>query len=208
MKTLIRNWKAVVAFLLLVAAVCVMLLVYRPAKQEYDSKQQQLTTMITALQSTIAENLRYADIQDALPTAKEQISASLLELYKKFPAELRPEDQIMYVVYLEEIFGTEIQFQFGTLQTIGQLADGATLCGLNLTINYETDYEGFKEMINYLAADTRLTSVEHATMYYDETNDVAVGSLTLLCYVMQSELLEYQVSDITTPSTGKPNIFD
>ena len=33
MKTLIRNWKAVVAFLLLVAAVCVTLLVYRPAKQ-------------------------------------------------------------------------------------------------------------------------------------------------------------------------------
>ena len=207
MKTLTRNWKALVAFLLLVAAVCVMLLVYRPAKQEYESKQQQLNMMITALQNTIAENLRYADIQEALPPAKDEISASLLELYKKFPAELREEDQIMYVVYLEELFGTEIQFQFGTLQAIGQLADGSVLCGLNLTINYETDYEGFKEMINYLASDSRLTSVEHATMYYDETNDVAVGSLTLICYVMQSELLDYQVSDIDTPETGKTNIF-
>lgn len=208
MKTLIRNWKAVVAFLLLVAAVCVMFLVYRPAKQEYESKEKELNTMITALQSTIAENLRYVDVQDDLPAANEAITASRLELYKKFPTELREEDQIMYVVYLEDTFGTEIQFSFGEVLPMLPLSDGSTLCGLSLTVNYQTNYAGFKEMINYLASDSRITSIQHATMEYDDTNDIAIGSLTLLCYVIDSELLEYQVSDITTPSTGKPNIFD
>ena len=63
-------------------------------------------------------------------------------------------------------------------------------------------------MIVYLASDSRITSIQNATMQYDEANDIAVGSLTLICYIMDSELLEYQSPDVTEPSTGKPNIFD
>ena len=208
MKALKNNWKALVALALVIAAVCMYFLSYRPAKQEFENKERELNTMITALQNTIAENLRYVDIQDKLPGATEQLEASRLELYKKFPTELKEEDQIMYVVYLEDTFGTEIQFSFGAVEPMIPLSDGSTLCGLTLTVNYQTNYAGFKEMINYLASDSRITSIQFATMEYDEPNDVAVGTLTLLCYVMDSELLEYVNPDVTTPSTGKPNIFD
>ena len=112
MKSLIRNWKAILALILLIAAFCVLFFIYRPEKQAYESKSAQLNTMIIALQNTIAENLRYVDIQDSLPPANEKLDASRLELYQKFPSELKEEDQIMYVVYLEEKFGTEIQFSF------------------------------------------------------------------------------------------------
>ena len=208
MNVLKRNWKAIIALILLIAAVGVFFLIYRPAKQEYETKAAQLNTMITALQHTIAENLRYVDVQEDLPPANEKIEASRLELYKKFPTELKEEDQIMYVVYLEETFGTEIQFSFGTVEPIRTFSDGSTLCGLTLTVNYDTNYEGFKEMINYLASDSRITSIQHATMEYDEENDIAIGSLTLLCYIMDSELLEYTSPEVSTPETGKPNIFD
>lgn len=207
MKSLIRNWKAILALILLIAAFCVLFFVYRPEKQAYESKSAQLNTMITALQNTIAENLRYVDIQESLPPATEDLTASRLALYQKFPTELKEEDQIMYVVYLEDTFGTEIQFAFGAVEPLLPLSDGSTLCGLSLTVNYQTNYEGFKEMINYLASDDRITSIQFATMQYDEPNDVAVGTLTLLCYVIDSELLEYMQPDVTTPSTGKPNIF-
>ena len=207
MKTLKQNWKAVVALFLVIAAVCVYFMGYRPAAKEFAAKEKELSTMITALQSTIAENLRYVDVQDKLPDASEQLEKSRLELYKKFPTELKEEDQIMYVVYLEDTFGTEIQFSFGTVEPLLPLSDGSTLCGLTLTVNYQTNYEGFKEMINYLASDERITSIQFATMEYDEPNDVAIGTLTLLCYVIDSELLEYMEPDVTTPSTGKPNIF-
>lgn len=208
MKALIRNWKAILAFLLLAAAVFVFLFIYRPEKKEFESKSQQLNTMITALQTTIAENLRYADIQDDLPPAGEAIDASRLELYQKFPTELKEEDQIMYVVYLEEKFGTEIQFSFNrNPEPIRTFSDGSTLMGVTLTVNYNTNYEGFKEMIDYLASDSRITSILSATMNYDEENDVAVGYLTLLCYVMDSELLEYTSPEVTVPDVGKENIF-
>ena len=199
MNALKRNWKAIFALILLAAALGVFLLVYRPAKQQYESKTAELNIMITALQNTIAENLRYVDVQDKIPPATEEISASRLELYKKFPVEMKQEDQLMYVVYLEDTFGTEIQFPFST---------GSTLCALPLTINYNTTYDGFKEMIDYLASDSRITSIQNATMNYDEENDIASGSLTLLCYTMKSELLEYTSPEVNTPETGKPNIFD
>jgi len=208
MNALKRNWKAIIAFLLLAAAVGVFFLVYRPAKEQYESKTKELNNMIAALQGTIAENLRYVDIQDKLPPEHEKLSASRLELYKKFPTELKEEDQIMYVVYLEETFGTEIQFSFSEAVPMVPLSDGSTLMGLPLVVNYNTNYEGFKEMIDYLASDSRITSIQNATMQYDEANDIAVGSLTLICYIMDSELLEYQSPDVTEPSTGKPNIFD
>jgi len=208
MNALKRNWKAIIAFLLLAAAVGVFFLVYRPAKEQYESKTKELNNMITALQGTIAENLRYVDIQNKLPPEHEKLSASRLELYKKFPTELKEEDQIMYVVYLEETFGTEIQFSFSEAVPMVPLSDGSTLMGLPLVVNYNTNYEGFKEMIDYLASDSRITSIQNATMQYDEANDIAVGSLTLICYIMDSELLEYQSPDVTEPSTGKPNIFD
>ena len=207
MKALIRNWKAILAFLLLIAAMCVLLFVYRPEKQAYESKTRELNTMITALQNTVAENLRYADIQDKLPAAGEELDASRLEVYQKFPTEMKEEDQIMYVVYLEETFGTEIQFSFSTPVPIRTFSDGSTLMGLTLTVNYLTNYEGFKEMINYIASDSRITSIQNATMQYDEENDLAIGTLSLLCYVMDSDLLEYTSPTVEIPSTGKPNIF-
>ncbi len=208
MNALKRNWKAIIAVILLIASAGVFFLVYSPAKQEYENKTRELNTLIVALQSAIAENLRYADIQDQLPPATEAIDQSRLELYQKFPTELKEEDQIMYVVYLEETFGTEIQFSFSQAVPILSLSDGATLMSVPLVVNYETDYDGFKEMVNYLASDSRITSIQTATMQYDEENDVATGSLTLVCYVLDSELLEYQSPEVPTPSTGKNNIYD
>ena len=207
MKTLKQNWKAIVAFFLVVAAVCVYFLGYRPAKQEFESKEKELNIMITALQNTIAENLRYVDVQDKLEAATAELENSRLELYQKFPSELKEEDQIMYVVYLEDTFGTEIHFSFGSVVPLVPLSDGSNLCALTLTVNYKTNYKGFKNMVNYLASDERITSIQTATMEYDEDNNVAEGTLTLLCYVMDSKLLEYVQPEVAAPSTGKSNIF-
>ena len=144
---------------------------------------------------------------DKLPGATEQLEKSRLELYQKFPTELKYEDQIMYVVHLEALMDNEIQFRFGSVEPLLPLSD-ATLGGLTLTVNYQTNYEGFKEMINLVSSDPRFTSIRHATMQYDAENDIAAGSLTVLYYVLASGRLEYTQPDVTTPSTGKPNIFD
>ena len=208
MKILGKYWKVLLALVLIGAAAWMYLNVYETEKAEYEMKTNQLKTMITALESSIQENMRYADVQDKLEDATAQVMASRLDLYKHFPVEMKEEDQIMYVLYLETIFGTEIQFAFSQSQPIMALSDGASLKGLTLTVNYETTYKGFQDMITYLATDSRVTSVQYADIQYDAVNDKAVGTITLLLYLVESDLLEYLPPEIFQPETGKENIYD
>lgn len=209
MSTLLKYWRVGLAAVLVAAAIPVFFIGYLTGQENFNSESSTLNTEIRTLQATIAENTRYADVQDEIEVATADIEASRRELYQHFPVTLLEEDQIMYVLYLEELFGTEITFSFGSTAPIGTLSDGATLGGLTLTVNYETTYQGFKDMIEYLSTDTRITSIQYCTLHYDHASDTASGALTLLLYVMNSDLLEgYQPPAITEPGTGKPNLFD
>lgn len=207
MKVIAKGWKVLLAVLLIMAALPVFFLGYLREKKDFEAEQSQMKAQIISLQASIAENMRYADVQEQIPKATAALEDSRLALYEKFPTELREEDQIMYVLYLEELFETEISFSFGTVAPVRMLSDGAILEGLTLTVNYETTYQGFKEMVDYLATDSRITSIQYATVDYDSENDTATGTLTLLCYIMDSDLLEYEEPDVNKPQTGKPNIL-
>lgn len=207
-KFLSNYWKVVLALILLIAAVFTYTNVYLVEKAQYETEKKQLETFIIALENTIKKNMSYADVQEELETNSAQIMASRLDLYKHFPKEMKEEDQIMYVLYLEKIFGTEIYFSFSTAQPITVLRDGSKLMGLTLTVNYETTYQGFLDMVSYLSTDSRVTSVQYASIQYDAAADKAVGNITLLLYLMDSNDLEYLPPEVFEPETGKDNIFD
>lgn len=208
MKVIGKYWKVLLALVLIAAAIIVYFNMYRGEKAAYEGEKKQLDMLITTLNASIKENMRYADIQDALETATSEVEASRLALYEKFPVEMKEEDQIMYVLYLEKLFGTEIYFSFASPQPITALRDGSTLMGLTLTVNYETTYQGLKDMVNYLATDSRITSVQFATIEYDAATDTATGEITLVLYLIDSELLEYLPPDVFEPNTGKENLYD
>lgn len=208
MKGFAKYWKVLLVVILLGLAVFLYVDKYKTAEAAYESKTQQLETMILAMEKSIAENMKYADVQDQLEGAKAEIDASRLDLYKNFPVEMREEDQIMYVLYLETLFDTEIFFSFSEAQGLASLQDGSTLQGLLITVNYETTYQGFQDMVNILATDSRITSVYQATIEYDAEKDIAAGYLTLLVYLMDSDDLEYTPPDVAIPETGKDNIFE
>ena len=214
MKILGKYWKVLLAVALLAAAVF-LYNNYQTEKTAFETESKQLQTYITALEKSIAENMKYADKQEqfaaactALEEASAEIMASRLELYQKFPVEMKEEDQIMYILYLESVFGTEIFFSFSTPQPLVVLRDGATVMGLTMTVNYQTSYQGFKDMITYLATDSRIASVQYANIAYDAASDTATGSVTLLLYLIDSELLDYVSPNVPEPSTGKDNIFE
>ena len=204
---IIRNWRLILGIILLLAAVFTFTKVYLKEKQQHEQQVSTLNMYISALEMNIAENLKYAGIQEELDAAIAEVKASQLELYESFPVELKEEDQIMYVLYLETLFGTEINFSFSTPQAMGMLSEG-TLMGMTLTVNYEATYDGFKEMINYLATDDRIVSVYNATIQYDDKTNKASGEVTLLLYLIDSPLLNYEAPDVKVPETGKDVIFE
>lgn len=207
MKFLKNNWKVLLALILLAAAALVYM-TYQEELTAHENEVKQINTYNLSLQTKIKKNMKYADVQDELTEATAQLVASRLELYEKFPVEMKEEDQIMYVLYLETIFGTEINFAFSKAQPIVGLRDGSQLMGLTLTVNYQTSYEGFQNMINYLATDSRITSVQFANIRYDAARDMAVGTVTLLLYLIDTDLRDYVGPDVNIPDTGKDNIFN
>ena len=207
MQQLKKYWKALVAVVLLIAFVMVFSN-YLSERDAHKAEMDKLQTNNQALQNKVDANMKYEGVQDKLEDASAQLMASRLELYEKFPVEMKEEDQIMYVLYLEKIFGTEIFFSFSQAQPMMALKDGAKLMGLTLTVNYQTTYDGFKDMIDYLATDSRVTSVQFAQIQYDAATDTAVGSVTLLLYLIDSDLLDYVSPEVNEPDTGKDNIFN
>ena len=207
MKFLKNYWKVLLALILLAAAVMVYL-TYQEELTAHENEIKQINTYNLSLQSKIKKNMKYADVQDELKEATAQLAASRLELYEKFPVEMKEEDQIMYILYLETVFGTEINFAFSKAQPMVALRDGSQLMGLTLTVNYQTNYEGFQNMINYLATDSRITSVQFANIRYDAARDMAVGTVTLLLYLIDTDLRDYVGPDVNIPDTGKDNIFN
>ena len=207
MQQLKKYWKALVAVVLLVAFAMVFSN-YLSESQAHQAEMDKLETNNQALQNKVDANMKYEGVQDKLAEASAQLMASRLELYEKFPVEMKEEDQIMYVLYLEKIFGTEIFFSFSQAQPMMALKDGAKLMGLTLTVNYQTSYDGFKDMIDYLATDSRVTSVQFAQIQYDAATDTAVGTVTLLLYLIDSDLLDYVSPEVNEPETGKDNIFN
>ena len=208
MALLKKYWKLLLGLILIGAAAYFYYNVYQTELAAYETESKQLKTMITGLENSIRENNRYAAVQDQLEAANAAVDASRLELYDHFPVEMKEEDQIMYILYLEKTFGTEIQFSFAQAQPITALSDGAQIMGLTMTVNYETTYKGFKNMINYLATDSKITSVQFASIQYDAQNDVAMGSVTLMLYLLDTDAIEYLPPDVYQPDTGKDNIYD
>jgi len=210
MRSILKYWKVIIALILIGAALFLYYDKYQKEEEAYQQQAKQLEQLADALEQSIEKNLRYKDIQDELDAAKLELDASRLELYQHFPVELKEEDQIMYVLYLETIFGTEINFTFNQAVSLlpSPLSDGTELQGLLLVVNYETTYQGFKEMVSYLATDDRLTSIYDATIAYDAKKDIASGTLSLILYVMDSDRLIYQLPDVAIPELGKDNLFE
>ena len=208
MKFLAKYWKVLLALVLVFAAVYFYLTKYKVEKLAYEFQMTSLQMQITAMEKKIAENLQYADIQDKLDEAKAELEASRLDLYQVFPVDMKEEDQIMYVLYLETLFKEEIFFSFNKPATLMQLSDGSNLQVLELVVNYKTTYQGFKDMVDYLATDSRVASVQEATIDYDAENDVAQGYVKLWLYLLDNDDVEYVRPDVAVPEIGKDNIFD
>jgi len=206
MKAIGKYWKLILAFLLLIGAVLVFVLQYLPAKTAYELEQAALQNQIGTMQVQIAENRKYAPYQDQLEEATKEIEESRAELYGKFPVELKEEDQIMYMLYLEEKFGREVVFSFAEEVPIAGMSDGAQLQGVTFTFDFVTTYGGFKNMVQELATDSVITSVRYAVMQYDSASDQLMGQLIVTRYVM-ADGRAYQAPEVDTPTLGKDNIY-
>lgn len=217
-----KYWKALLAALLVAATAFLYLNVYATEKRAYEYDKELLNTSIMVLQKNIADNRPYEGVQEQISEEREKLAASRLSLYNSLPVDVKQEDQIMYVLYLESVFGSEISFEFSEPMPVttdelpnGQLYDGSILKSVDLIVNYRSTYKGFQEMINYLAQDSRVVSIDKANIKYYPKQDLAVGYVKIKLYLLDTtnsvdpEIRQYVKPEIINePETGRENIFD
>ncbi|MBE6993150.1 MAG: hypothetical protein E7423_00685 [Ruminococcaceae bacterium] len=229
MKALTRNWKAVLAVLLLIVALLVWFLAYRPAKTEFESKQANLTNELMLLQMQVAstqayneevirENKKYEPLVDKLPEETAKLARSESELLSKFPAEMREEDQIMYMVWLENVMKeldpeskNDVHFAFASYEEDLKL-NGASFGGITLNYTFVMHYKAFQRLIDYLSADERIASVRYVTMNYDESTDQLIGTMGIKFYMAipndYNSAYEYTEPDVPmNGGQGKDNVY-
>lgn len=237
-----KYWKVLLAILLLIAAILAVLLVLRPQdkamEQELESTAMMTDALQTRLNALLAENAQLAAIKDKLPDAIEEVAAARDELsgameimaqdratlYSSFPGGLKEEDQILYVLDLEELLdmelmfgrtynslthseGRDLNFTFGAKQPIWQLSDGSVLWTVRINIDFDMSYDAFKQMLVYLANDERITSISQTIIDYDAQNNRVVGNSSLLYYYLESEANEYVGPEMDL-TTGKDTLFE
>lgn len=216
MRRIAKYWKALLALVLIAVSVPLFLKIVQ-RRDDYQMQLNSLSMQIASYQAAIQPNLVYADVQDKLEGELAAIAESRKELYSHFPSKLLEEDQIRYILYLEETFkedvtfalskqGVDIQFSFSQTVPMAALNDGSYLCGVTLGICFETTYEEFKDMTAYLSADERITSVRYARLNYDEENDTVWGGVVVTLYTISSE--PYVPPEATEHTTGKITIFE
>ena len=83
------------------------------------------------------------------------------------------------------------------------MSDGAILEGLNITVYYHASYAEFKEMVQALATDERIASIQYATFSYDSSEKKLTGQMTLTIYLMQTLEDGYEEPAVTVPDTER-----
>ncbi len=237
-----KYWKVLLAIVLLIVAVLAVFLVLQPQDKAMEQQMETTKNVTDLLQdrldTLVAENEKLEEIKDKLPAAMEAVDAAREELkaaheeltedrdilYDNFPGGLKEEDQILYVMDLEEILNMELFFgrewdnlykregqdyffEFGHITPITRLTDGSVLCTVNIKIDFDMSYDAFKNMLLYLEEDPRITSINYTKIDYDAENDHVVGFATLLYYFLASEDNEYVEPEIDV-ETGRDSLFD
>lgn len=237
-----KYWKVLLAILLVIVAVLAVVFILVPQNKVMETEFNMAGMMTEALQTRLdaqlAENVQLAAIKDELPGAREEVAKSAEDmaaameqleqdratLYSDFPGGLKEEDQILYVMDLEDQLdmelmfgrtydslshseGRDINFAFGVVHPLIQLTDGSILCSVNVDIDFDMSYPEFKQMLRYLAQDERITSINYTKIDYDAVNNRVVGYATLLYYYLESEANLYVEPDMNL-QTGKDNLFE
>lgn len=206
MKLSKRDIGLLLGLLGLVIAVASYALVFNPMKL----KNQELETELTALKDKEAKLTELVDDFDYYKEQIEVCKEKSAEIETRFPSDVKPENEVMYAVELED----ELEVEFSTLNygtpleivTDGQKADRFAYC-TSLSANYRATYKGLKDVILYTADQADRMVVDTVTASYDGTTGNLVGSITINMYTVAGTERVYEKPYVPAMNVGIDNIF-
>lgn len=212
------------------AAVCYFL-VYQNLVEKTDALQASNATLeqeVNYLQDLANNKQQYLDDTAAMQTRIEEIKA-------QFPAQYLPEDEILYVVGVEEAYDTEVSSIGMAASTMLEVAapvsdvpvtegeeaapaegEGEAATATPQIMLYQTpvnvvmtsSYNSIKDIIKKINEDTDRKSIETISMAFDtETGDL-LANLSFNMYTLTGTDAEYTTPKVDGVTFGTNNIFN
>lgn len=207
------------AFLGVLVAVIVYILVYNPTMEKteaLEAENNQLAQQVAQLEEWEREVDRFQE-----ETA--QMIADVNEVFSHFPAESRSEDAIMYAVelenqdtntYISSVGITEPALVYEAAPTTillnSTMEEGQRIYRLysqQITYTQEFTYSGMKTYVNAIVGNEDRKSIETLNMAYDRSTGILIGTTAMNLYTLDGTDKPYQETMIPSMSVGTSNIF-
>lgn len=142
------------------------------------------------------------------------------ELLSAFPAGMTKEDEIMYwanmeranysVLNIDNLVMSSWSEVFVDGQPSHSSEEGATqlhLYSAPVNYTYKATYQGIKDMVSYVFAQTDKKSIENLTASYDTQTGNLTGTIDINMYYMEGTGNEYKPYSIPSVPTGVTDVF-
>ncbi len=200
-----------VGLLIMLVGILAAILSYNFLYQKNIEKAEAETAKLKELQDTQAG---LKELEDNLPFYKseiERMDEENAEIVAHYPADVLPENEIMYAVELQEntdvyysalSYGSPVELSTGLEEQTGVHAYDTTM-----SMTYQCSYEGLKEVIRHNLAQNDRRVINSVTASYDRTTGKLTGSMTLDQYTMSGTDKFYVEPYVPSMNMGTDNIF-
>lgn len=195
--------------LLYAGGLLMVLLVYMFVFQNLQLKNQDLQIKVSKLQTEHAQLLDMKNNQKAHASDTKEMQAQIDKLLKKFPADNKEEDAIMFAKELEdknEIHVSDISFAGKNLVRQGENSD-YVMYATPVEYTYESGYSDLKKTVSAILKAGDKKNVENITVAYDSETGNLQGTMTINEFSLEGDGQEYVPTTIKDVENGNQNPF-
>ena len=195
-----------------------------------NADNETLQTEVDYLQDLADHKQQYID-----DTAAMQIQID--EIKSRFPAEYKPEDDIMYIIGVENDYGAEIPtIAMGTSSIIevataaeetaeapaegaeatddaaGDTVDTTTpaisLYQTPISVSMQSSYRSLKDIVTYINTDTDRKSIDSLSVVFDTETGLLASTMAFNAYSLTGTEKEYAAPQVSGVFYGTSDIFN
>lgn len=195
-----------------------------------NADNETLQTEVDYLQDLADHKQQYID-----DTAAMQIQID--EIKSRFPAEYKPEDDIMYIIGVENDYGAEIPtIAMGTSSmievaaaaeetaeapaegaeatddaagdTVDTTAPAISLYQTPISVSMQSSYRSLKDIVTYINTDTDRKSIDSLSVVFDTETGLLASTMAFNAYSLTGTEKEYAAPQVSGVFYGTSDIFN
>ena len=215
MKIAKRDLKLLLILAGLLVFLLMYLLVFNPLQTKISDVKAENAQLSAQVEDLEAKYLRMAEYEEGIKASREYVNETL----KSFPGDVKEEDILSYLLTMESRQGIrmesvtfnkpELVQQFDMMiQKDGQdVAIPAGAYRANTVMTGTLDYPQAKNVINYLYASDKQTTLNNVTLTYNAETGKLAGSFQLDKYFINWDGAEYVPERVPVVDIGLKDLF-